>query len=84
MSAEVEDALPGRFCLGKSRHGDYPENLTLSFKGKTVYQLQRFLEEEAEKGGDFFRVRLLVLLAEELRVAIVADIEREHRKALTR
>lgn len=66
----IDDALEGRLSVGKARDGSGPEEYILRISRKRVYQLQQFLEEEAEKGGDYFRVRMLVLLAEELRNAV--------------
>jgi hypothetical protein len=67
---QVEDALEGRLSVGKSRNGSGNEECTLRMSGKRLYQLQKFLEEEAEKGGVYFRVRMCVVLAEELREAV--------------
>jgi len=65
-----EDGLAGRIAAGKSHHGATNENISLILSGKRVYQLQKFLEEEVGKGGDYFRVRWLVLMAEEIRLAV--------------
>jgi hypothetical protein len=66
----AEDALQGRIPAGKSHSGDVSGAVTLSLKGKRVYQLQKFLEEEATKGGDYFRVRWLILMSEDVRTAV--------------
>ena len=66
----VNDALEGRIPVGKSKHGDVPDLVTLTLPGKTLYDLQRFLEAEAVKGGDWFRVRWLVLTHEDIRHAL--------------
>ena len=66
----VKDALEVRIAQGKSHTGALPERVTLTLDGKRVYQLQKFLEEEMTKGGDHFRIRWLVLMAEDLRLAV--------------
>jgi hypothetical protein len=76
-----EDAREGRICLGKSRKGDAPDEITLTVSGKFAYDMQQFFEAEASKGGDFFRVRWMVLLAENLRLAVAEARDRERQKA---
>jgi hypothetical protein len=66
----VEDCLEGRISLGKSRQGNIPNKVTLQLPGKLVYQLQKYFEEEAAKGGQYFRVRWQVSVAEHLRLAV--------------
>ena len=66
----AEDALEGRMTVGKSHQGSTPEQVTLALPGKRIYQLQKFFEEEAAKGGDWFRVRWMVVMAEEIRMAV--------------
>jgi hypothetical protein len=66
----VDEALEGRISQGKSHKGDIADIVTVQLKGKSLYQLQTFFEEEVKKGGDFFRVRWMVLMAEELRFAV--------------
>lgn len=67
---KVEDALPGRLSMGKGHNGGLEKQLILELDGKRVYQLQKYLEEQIGKGGEFFTIRLLVLLHEELRQAV--------------
>jgi hypothetical protein len=66
----VNDALKGRITTGRSKRGNLPDLVTLTFHGSLLYELQGFLEEEAVKADDYFKVRWLVLLAEELRSAV--------------
>jgi hypothetical protein len=68
----AEDALTGRIHVGKSHKGDVAGELNLHLDGKRVYQLQKFLEEEAAKGGDYFRVRWLILMSEDVRTAVAS------------
>ena len=75
-----EDAQEGRISLGKSRKGDAPDVITLTVSGKFAYDMQQFFEAEASKGGDFCRVRWMVLLAEQLRQAVIEAREDERRK----
>jgi len=82
MDFMIEEALAGRPSLGKSRKGNLPEKVTLELNGKRLYQLVKFLEEEASKGGDFFRIRWLVMMWEELRNAGLTEVQREARAAL--
>lgn len=63
----IEDCQRGRISQGKSHQGNVPETVTLQISGKRLYQLQHFLEEEIAKGGDYFRVRWLVMASEDLR-----------------
>jgi hypothetical protein len=72
-----EDALAGRISQGKSHQGNIPESVILELHGKRVYQMHRFFEEEIAKGGEFFRVRWLVLVTEELREAVQKASERD-------
>jgi hypothetical protein len=46
----VEEALPGRLTAGKSHQGETAQRLTLEMDGRKVYQLQKYLEEQIEKG----------------------------------
>jgi len=78
----LEDALNGRITLGKSRAGNIPEKVVVELKGKWVYQLQKFLEEEAAKGGNFFQVRWMVVMREELCRAVQDANERARHKVL--
>lgn len=62
--------LEGRINLGKSRKGDVPDRLKVSLRGRLLFELQGLLEGEVRKGGDYLRVRDLVLMAEEIRIAV--------------
>lgn len=75
MEFMVQEALKGRISQGKSHKGDIPEVVNLQLQGKTLYQLQNFLEAEIGQGGDYFRVRWLVLLLEELHGAKLGSTE---------
>ena len=77
MDWMVQEALEGRITAGKSHKGDVAEQVSLTLQGKTVYQLQQFLEDEIKHGGDFFRVRWLVLLHEEIRMGVAEEKARE-------
>lgn len=66
----VDDCSDGRISQGRSHSGNVADEVVLKLKGKRLYQLQKFLEEEIVKGGDFFRVRWMVVMSEELRQAI--------------
>ena len=68
----AEDALEGRISSGKSHKGSVDDDLLLVLPGKRVYQLQKFLETEAANGGDYFRVRWLILMAEDVRLAVAS------------
>jgi hypothetical protein len=76
----VKDAMEGRISRGKSKDGDAPDVITLTVSGKFAYEMQQFFEAEASKGGDFFKVRWMVLLAEQLRQAVAQARDDEHRK----
>lgn len=78
----VDDCSEGRVALGKSRKGDLPEDVQLDLNGRRIYQLQKFLHEEIKLGGDYFRVRWLVVMSEELREAIAEFRAGERRKEL--
>lgn len=80
----VEDAQQGRISKGRSGSGDLPDRVTLTFAGKRVYQLQKFLEEEIAKGGDLFRVRWLVLACEDLREAVARFNQSQERNSRER
>lgn len=69
MDWMVQDALQGRISCGKSKKGDASERISLELPGRMVYQWQQFLEDEIRRGGDFFRIRWLVLFSEEIRKA---------------
>jgi len=68
---KVEDALEGRLTIGKSRGGPKNEEYLLRISGKRLWQLQKFLEETAQKGGPWFDVRMVVMLAEAVRLGKV-------------
>jgi hypothetical protein len=74
---KIEDAQAGRIPTGKSRQGESEGTMFLEMDGRKVYQLQKYLEEQVEKGGDFFGVRMVVLLHEELRQAVILAQERK-------
>jgi hypothetical protein len=79
MEWMINEALPGRICQGKSHAGDIPEVITLTLNGRRLYQLQKFLENEAcQAAGDYFRVRWVVLMAEELRRAVYSRPEESY------
>jgi hypothetical protein len=77
----VNEALKGKICKGKSKSGDAPDEINLKITGKYAYDLQQFLESEVSKGGDYFRVRFLVILAEKLRMAVVEARSEDFSKA---
>lgn len=77
----AEDALEGRITVGKSHHGSVAGEINLSLIGRRVYELQKFLEQEIEKGGDYFRVRWLVLTEEEIKTAVAKAQEESENKA---
>lgn len=63
----VEDALEGRVTIGKSRAKQGDQTAVIRLPQKRLYHLQKFLEEAAEKGGNFFEARMAVMLWESLR-----------------
>ena len=67
----LEDALEGRMTVVKDHGAHAGEEYLVKISGKRMYQLQKFLEEAAEQGGNFFRARMAVMLWEELRRGIV-------------
>lgn len=67
----VEDALEGRVTIGESRGSQGEEEAVIRLSHKRLYQLQKFLEEAAAVGGDFFRARMAVTLWEELRKGLM-------------
>jgi hypothetical protein len=67
----VEDALEGRLTVGRDRGAHAGEEYVVRLSGKRMYQLQKFLEEAAAEGGNFFRARMAVMLWEELRRGIM-------------
>ena len=68
----IAEALEGSLRAGKSRGGRADVSLTLTLPERSVYQLQRMLEEMATANPDWFKVRAVVLLSEDLRKAVVA------------
>ena len=77
----VEEALPGRLSKDNSHHGPPDETLRLYISGRRVYQLQKYLEERAAKGGEFFEVRMLVMMHESLREAVeTAQNQKDHER----
>jgi len=75
-----EDAEEGRICLGKSRKGDAPDNVTIRMDGRLAYAMQSYLESQISKGGDFPTIRLLVILAEALRHGVVEARAKDREK----
>jgi len=71
MSWMVEEALEGSLRAGRSRGGRQGVMVTLSLTERSVYQLQRMLEDLAAPNGDYFKTRAAVLLSEDLRLAVV-------------
>ena len=67
----VEDALTGRVTVGESRGYKGEEEYLVKISRKRMFQLQKFLEEAAAEGGNFFKARMAVTLWEELRRGIV-------------
>ena len=79
---QPEDALEGRLCAGRSHGGRQDLFLELRLSERSVYQLQRVLEETAIKSENPFEVRGCVLLGEELRLAVALWQEHERHEAL--
>jgi hypothetical protein len=71
----IDDALAGRINVGRSRKGDFTGDVQLTLDGRLVYQLQKFLEEESTRSDSYFRTRWLVLMSEELRLAVRDAVE---------
>lgn len=67
----IEDALEGSLRAGRAKGGRTGVMLTLSLPERSVYQLQRLLEDLAAPNGDYFKTRAAVLLSEDLRLAVV-------------
>jgi len=80
----IEEALEGSLRAGKSHGGRQGVMLTLHLPERTVYKLQRMLEEIAAPDGDFFKKRAVFLLSEDLRLAVVdaeeVEADREARE----
>ena len=73
----IADGLEGSLRAGKSKGGRQGIKLTLQLSEKSVYKLQRLLEEMAAPNGDYFKTRAAVLLSEDLRMAVVEAEEQE-------
>ena len=67
----VAEGLEGSLRAGKSKGGRKGVLLNLALPERSVYQLQRMLEEMAAPNGDYFKTRAAVLLSEDLRLAVV-------------
>lgn len=72
----VKDGLEGSLRAGKSHGGRKGVMLTLHLQERSVYQLQRLLEDQATTATDYFKTRAAVLLSEDLRLAVI-DWEEE-------
>jgi hypothetical protein len=72
----LNQALSGRIYAGRDKKGDAPETITLTITGRFAYEMQQFLQTEACKGGDYPRVRFLVMLSEQLANAVNEARER--------
>ena len=71
----------GRLTLGKGRNG--PDgNLTLTLAARRVFQLQKLLECLAAREGSYSEKRALILILEDLRLAIARENERRARVSL--
>lgn len=81
----IQEGLDGSLRAGKSHGGRKGVTIDLTLPEKTVYQIQRMLEELAAPNGDYFKTRAAVLLLEDLRLAVVAAEEVEaDREALAK
>jgi len=78
-----QDAWEGRICLGKSHKGDAPDNIMITLDGGLAFAMQRYLEGQISKGGDYCTVRLLVILAEALRIGVAQARDQERNKDRT-
>lgn len=68
----IHEEQDGMLYVGRSRNGDDKTSLVIELKGKTLYQIQKLLEETAVQAEDFAQTRMATLLHEELRKAIAA------------
>ena len=68
---EIDEALEGSLRAGKARGGRRDVWIELRLGERTVYKLQRLLEGVAAESKNWFEIRELVLLSEELRWAVV-------------
>jgi len=73
---EVDTALEGSLRAGESVGSEGAAIYQLELSGKEIFQLQRLLEELAVESGNYFRVRVAVLLSEAVRKAVKEDLER--------
>lgn len=80
---EQDEAMTGhgRLTVGKTRNG--PDGkITLTLPTRRVFQLQKFLEAVVEREGNFAEKRALVLILEDVRLAIAEERERQARTDL--
>jgi hypothetical protein len=68
---KVEDALAGRLSVGQAEGQSGDSLVTITLPRRRAYQLQKLLEELAEKSTAYFDVRMAVVLAETVRVGLV-------------
>ena len=73
---EVEEALEGSLRAGKSHGGREDVWLDLRLTERTVFKLQRKLEGLAADSKNWFEIRAVVLLSEDVRRAVI-DYQRE-------
>jgi len=73
----IQDGLEGSLRAGKSKGGRKGVMLNLALPERTVYKLQRLLEEMVAPDGDWFKKREVVLLHEDIRLAVVDCEEQE-------
>jgi len=77
----IEEALEGSLRAGKSKGGRKGVVLTLNLPERSVYILQRTLEDMAAQSTDFFKVRVMVLLSEDVRRAVAKAQQDEEERA---
>jgi hypothetical protein len=68
---KVEDALEGRISVGRSVGLSGERLVTITMPRKRAYQLQKLLEELAERSNAYFDVRMAVVLAETVRLGLI-------------
>ena len=73
----------GRLTVGKGRNGPNG-NLTLTLAARRVFQLQKLLESLAASEGTYAEKRALILILEDLRLAIAEERRRLSRMELLR
>jgi len=66
----IDEALEGSLRAGRSRGGRANVFLDVRLRERTVYKLQRLLEGLAEKSENWFEIREVVMLSEEVRMAV--------------